>query len=52
MPIKRWVSPEAAELVAEHLKSCAFVNRRLTVHPAADISLRAIERLYHLPRPA
>jgi zinc transport system ATP-binding protein len=39
-------------LVAEHLKSCAFVNRRLAVHPAADISLRAIERLYHLPRPA
>lgn len=37
-------------LVSEHLKTCAFVNRRLTVHPARELSLQTIENLYHPPR--
>lgn len=37
-------------LVSEHLKTCAFVNRRLTVHPARELSLQKIEDLYHPPK--
>ncbi len=37
-------------LVSEHLKTCALVNRRLTVHPARELSLQKIEDLYHPPR--
>ncbi len=37
-------------LVAEHLKSCACVNRRVSVHPARELSLKTLESLYHPPR--
>ncbi len=38
-------------LVSEHLKTCAFVNRQLTVHPAGEVSLQTIEDLYHYHPP-
>ncbi|MEM1201691.1 MAG: ABC transporter ATP-binding protein [Acidobacteriota bacterium] len=34
-------------LVSEHLKSCAFVDRRVSTLAASEVSLAGIERLYH-----
>lgn len=36
-------------LVTEHLERCAFVNRRVTVAPASDLSLGHMDALYHGP---
>lgn len=36
-------------LVSEHMKSWAFVHRRLTDHPAEALSLERVEELYHQP---